>query len=333
MTRDDLEIIGGAIKETKSALQKEIAEVKTIKGDDGTDGQDGTDGTNGSNGFDGQDGSDGSNGLDGTNGQDGKDGDKGFDGTDGTDGANGIGIDLAVWEKGVYRKGVKVTHYMGQFYEATKDTSEEPSAESKHWKRIGNAGFRLTGGFKKNFEYQNGDFYIKDYSLFIYQNKEHSLLIPRTKALPPLPALPAQIGKDGKPGENATLEMVAKSLFDYYEKIDSPIAAFRGAYHVQTSYAKGDVVTMSGTLAFCKKSCKGKVPASSNDYWDVANLQSGGVVTAGGGVTHTVVDDDTITTDPTLAQCIASITKVPSFNWALLQKYPASTGHSITSGS
>jgi len=107
----------------------------------------------------------------------------GYDGQDGSAGRDGLGLDSAVWsDEGVYRKGSYVVHNMGQTFEAVEDTAKEPSV-SKTWKRIGSGGFRMTGGFKKEFDYKSGDFYIKDFSLWLYQGEKHSLLVPRPKAI------------------------------------------------------------------------------------------------------------------------------------------------------
>ena len=209
MTKEDLELIGGVIKDTRISLEKQIKSIVLKHGVNGKDAdqealeksaRDYIDSLNLKSGTDGTDGFDGLPGTDvdqealeksardyidslnlksGTNGTDGKDA-VAYDGQDGRD---GLGIDAPVWSDGVYRKGMIITHNIGQYFEALEDTAAEPS-HSKSWKRVGTAGFRQTGGYKKDFDYQNGDMFTKDFSTFMFQNDKEHLIAARSKAIP-----------------------------------------------------------------------------------------------------------------------------------------------------
>lgn len=116
-------------------------------------------------------------------------------------GRDGAGIEAAGWEAGVYREGAIVTHYLGQYFKALKDTAEEPG-DSAHWKRIGFAGIRWRGVRDDGMEFQPGDQYLEESSLFLVDHTKTPRLVnyrgergARGKEGPP--------GKPGAKGEGA----------------------------------------------------------------------------------------------------------------------------------
>lgn len=138
--------------------------------------------------------------LRGLPGADGKDADPAVDGKDGEDGADGVGITAPAFQSGeVYRSDSIVTHHMGRYYRAVRDTVQEPG-DSEDWERVGTLGLRLRGGFDSETVYEAGDMFVKDYGLFMHDGQSARLVAGRgvkgekgDKGLP---------GQDGRPGVN-----------------------------------------------------------------------------------------------------------------------------------
>jgi len=85
----------------------------------------------------------------------------------GPPGRDGAGIDSPGWQEGeVYREGAFVTHYLGQYFKALKDTADEPG-ESAHWQRIGFAGIRWRGVREEGMEYRPGDQFLEESACFL----------------------------------------------------------------------------------------------------------------------------------------------------------------------
>ncbi len=100
-------------------------------------------------------------------------------GAKGATGEPGAGVDAPVFEPGqVYRAGAVVSCYLGQYFRALKDTASTPGG-SDDWERIGTAGFRNRGVFDKSVEYQDGDFYVKDFGCFMVIGGEPRLWVGR----------------------------------------------------------------------------------------------------------------------------------------------------------
>ena len=110
-------------------------------------------------------------------------------GEQGDRGPLGPGIDTKSWEPGVYREGAVVSHHFGQYFMALKDTAAGP--DSDDWERLGNSGFRVMGTHQKDVSYRDGDLYIKDFGLFLYNKGEASCVAGRGPQ-----------GKPGKPGRD-----------------------------------------------------------------------------------------------------------------------------------
>ena len=104
-------------------------------------------------------------------------GEKGEKGDTGDTGADGLGTNTPLWSDGVYREGAVVQHNFGQHFRALRDTAENPNSED--WERIGSLGFRLAGAFKKDAEYSEGDLFVKDFGLFLYNKGEATCIAGR----------------------------------------------------------------------------------------------------------------------------------------------------------
>jgi len=117
-------------------------------------------------------------------------------------GRDGAGIDSPGWQAGeVYREGAFVTHYLGQYFKALKDTADEPG-ESAHWQRIGFAGIRWRGVREEGVEYRPGDQFLEESACFLVDHTGAPRLVnyrgergARGKEGPP--------GKPGPKGEGA----------------------------------------------------------------------------------------------------------------------------------
>jgi len=102
----------------------------------------------------------------------------GLKGEQGEQGVAGLGVDTPRWVAGVHRKGTFVAHHHGQHFKALQDTVGEPSS-SQDWARVGTAGFRMTGAFKSEARYTEGDFFVKDFGLFLFSNEKANLIAGR----------------------------------------------------------------------------------------------------------------------------------------------------------
>lgn len=167
--------------------------VKGPRGEIGEKGEPGERGERGERGWRGDKGADGIGGRDGKDGKDGRDApevdinelaeellsNKDFLGlTKAKDGADGVGINVKSWETGIHREGTIVQHNIGQYFQAYKDTTEEPGY-SKDWLRVGTSGFRFRGGYKEGEKYEEGDLILVDYGLFLWTGGEKKMLVGR----------------------------------------------------------------------------------------------------------------------------------------------------------
>ena len=97
----------------------------------------------------------------------------------GETGASGLGLETKAYVEGsVHREGVFVTAHLGQNFKALRDTAAVPG-ESDDWERVGSAGFRLTGPYDADKNYQDGDLYIKDFGCFLHAGGKSTLLAGR----------------------------------------------------------------------------------------------------------------------------------------------------------
>ena len=129
----------------------------------------------------------------------------------GEKGSDGVGLDAPIWANGIYRKGQIVQHNIGQYFEASADTADEPGT-SESWSRIGKSGFRFCNGFKADRQYLDGDIYVKDYCTFMVANGEPRMI-----------AKVGSKGDKGDPGKDADVELVAKSIIknpDFEKKLE-----------------------------------------------------------------------------------------------------------------
>lgn len=164
---------------------------ESIKGDKGDPGEPGRPGDPGAPGASIQ----GDKGDRGDPGEKGLPGDPGRDGKDGRDGA---GIDTPAWAAGIYREGAAVQHHLGQHFRALRDTATEPPGED--WARVGFAGFRLRGGHIEGAQYLDGDLFVRDFSLFVWQRGEAHLMAARGPKGDS--GARGDAGKDGRPGQD-----------------------------------------------------------------------------------------------------------------------------------
>lgn len=136
----------------------------------------------------------GEKGTPGENGLQGEPGECGADGAAGRDGADAPAVDLAelahhvaravcveptllealellaaepAWTAGVYREGVRVSHFLGRTYVALRDTTAEPGDAPADWRRLGTGGERHCGTFDTARAYEVGDRYVKDRGTFL----------------------------------------------------------------------------------------------------------------------------------------------------------------------
>jgi hypothetical protein len=116
----------------------------------------------------------------------------------GEKGSDGLGLEVKTWSPDVYREGTYVTHHIGQFFKAVKDTASEPGSDDA-WIRIGKSGFRHCGSFDADCQYQDGDTYIKNYGWFVVLNGEHKLIAGRGEK-----GLKGERGENGLPGVAGT---------------------------------------------------------------------------------------------------------------------------------
>lgn len=208
-----------------------------IRGKDGADGRDGADGKSvevdevverikADEALLGRlKGADGVPGADGRDGADGKDADPAAVAAALAGNPEFVAeiakeVEATVWQPGVYREGKLVEHYTGRSYVALVDTVEEPG-DSAHWKRVGTAGIRDTGGFDENRKYEPGDFYHKDGATFFFDGVSHRLHAAKAvsqkdveKQLKPLLAANADLTERVK-----TLEALCHALLGEIEEL------------------------------------------------------------------------------------------------------------------
>ena len=118
-------------------------------------------------------------------------------------GNDGLGLETKQYDGSIFREGSFVTHNFGQFFKALKDTNAEPGT-SEDWERVGSAGFRFTGPYDAEKQYEDGDLFVKDYGLFIHYKGESTLWVGRgpqgKRGQKGLAGKDGIDGKDGKDG-------------------------------------------------------------------------------------------------------------------------------------
>jgi hypothetical protein len=76
------------------------------------------------------------------------------------------------WSAGVYRSGVRCSHFIGRVYEATADTTDEPG-DSPAWRRIDSTGMRHVGPAEPR---EPGDLHTKDRATYLFDGAKSWLL-------------------------------------------------------------------------------------------------------------------------------------------------------------
>lgn len=177
----------------------------------------------------GPEGAPGPAGKDGESVQ-GQEGQQGEPGEKGDQGAAGTGIEVAQWVEGVYREGSEVQHHFGQFFRALSDTAESPDV-SLDWERVGSAGFRLTGSYAKEFDYRDGDLFVKDFGLFLHKGGESVCIAGRgpqgQKGKAGSAGRDGQAGADGSDGKDGSsieaLELRGANLVAVFKNADGEV--------------------------------------------------------------------------------------------------------------
>jgi hypothetical protein len=123
-------------------------------------------------------------------------GDAGERGEKGERGEPGIGINVELWEPGVYREGSVVQCEFGRSYLATCDTAGEPG-DNPDWVRIGKGGFRWRGLKKEGAHYEHGDLFIDNGSTFLVVDDKPRMFAQRGKD-----GMNGSHGKDGANGKD-----------------------------------------------------------------------------------------------------------------------------------
>jgi hypothetical protein len=269
---------------------------------------------------------------------------RGEKGDRGNDGSDGLGIEVKLWEPGVYREGTFTMANLGQFFKAVRDTASEPG-KSADWARVGSFGFSWKGVKKDGVEYQDGDLYIDGGSTFLFINGKGRIFAQRGT-----PGQQGPAGKDGadaphivtgkfyenelsfvlSDGEIISADVEGLKTFWYGEfkknMLDvldaqhaarmargAPLTEFRGYWSQSTEYAVGDVVTNNNATWVCvKEPVLGLFDA---DNWTkIASLSSGG----GGAVTLRGLSDVSQRDAPSLGS-------VPT--WTYVNTQTAAQGH------
>jgi len=96
-------------------------------------------------------------------------------------------LDQPAWAPGVYRQGVVVQHFHGQYFEAVADTAAEPG-DGVAWRRLGLHGFRYRGLYIDGAEYETGDLVARDGSMLLQTAGQLTWLAIRGKRGPAGPA-------------------------------------------------------------------------------------------------------------------------------------------------
>jgi len=106
-------------------------------------------------------------------------------------------LDAPAWVAGVYRAGVVVQHFHGQYFKAAADTAAEPG-DGVAWIRLGLHGFRYRGLYIAGADYQPGDLVARDGAMLLQTAGAlvHLALPGRDGARGPR----GSDGQDGAPG-------------------------------------------------------------------------------------------------------------------------------------
>jgi len=111
-------------------------------------------------------------------------------------------IDAPAWAVGVYRQGVVVQHFHGQYFEAVADTAAEPG-DGVTWRRLGLHGFRYRGLHIDGAEYEAGDLVARDGSMQL-QTAGGGLVwlaVRGRRGRPGETGAPGEAGKQGEAGK------------------------------------------------------------------------------------------------------------------------------------
>jgi hypothetical protein len=140
--------------------------------------------------------------LEGVPGQRGASGSPGEPGADGMDGKAGIGLDSPMWSAGFpYTPGDIVTHNLGQTFRALVDAIEEPG-QSTQWARIGTHGLRVAPPYAEGRAYADGDLFVKNRSLMVWQGDRETQLLGTLKGDKGERGAAGRNGIDGNPGRD-----------------------------------------------------------------------------------------------------------------------------------
>jgi len=116
-------------------------------------------------------------------------------------------LDAPAWAAGVYRQGVVVQHFHGQYFEAVADTAAEPG-DGVAWRRLGLHGFRYRGLYCDGVEYDVGDLVGRDGSMMLQTGGALTWLALRGKdgkrGAPGHDGAPGAPGRAGERGERGT---------------------------------------------------------------------------------------------------------------------------------
>jgi hypothetical protein len=233
-----------------------------------------------------------------------KPGPKGKDGI-GLPGRDGLGVDLKTWSPGVFREGEVVQYAIGKIARAKRDTVTKPDNRTD-WERVGTAGFELKGVKHVDAEYEDGDLYMDDGTMFCWYKGKGRMFARR--------------GRDGKDGKDAKkprdgidgqhgpkpLEIRGYAdgfslVYDDGSVVDFPVdqfklfmdawdeqrreqadgivvSTFRSDWRLKNSYRKGDIVSNNGVAWIATKPVPENTQFSA-DHW--ARFSGGGVSGAG----------------------------------------------------
>lgn len=213
-------------------------------------------------------------------------GEKGEKGETGPAGPAGSGIGSIRWQKGVYRSGTTVQHFLGHYYCAKRDTADEPGT-SEDWVRMGSNGFRILEKALPADQMLDGDIYpMRGGSCIWYDGKAHRLTEPGPAGLPGVNGAPGESGKNaphfvageisgnslvlalsdgtlldceiknfGAKSELVARDICALMLEEERKAMESrgvPLRVHRGVWRESSKYQFGDVVEFGGGAWVCK---------------------------------------------------------------------------------
>lgn len=241
----------------------------------------------------------------------------------GPNGRTGAGIDVPIWQKGVYREHSIVQFELGRYYKALSDTADKPGT-SPAWERIGTGGFAWKGLKTPDAVYEDGDLYVDSGSLFIYLGGKGRMAAKRGRdgkdgdTGPMGPAgkdapffVAAQFGheklsmalSDGEIIEcevngidaliEKTVDAQVEATLALYQKMDEqrgiPFRVYRHQWQSGTRYEVGDAVKNNRALWLCKKA--GSADVLSQDNWErLTGSGSGGATVSQNMIDNLVIN-------------------------------------------